>query len=120
MSNRNEHLRKIPKMDEMLLDGRLVFLLEKYPRAVIIDELCNIIDDIRKEILADEITEIPSTEDIVSLLEEKTGENNQFGLRRVINATGVVLHTNLGRACLSDKVCNNIREIAGHYSTLRV
>lgn len=118
MSNRNELLRKIPKIDEMLLDGRLVFLLEKYPRAVIVDELRSIIDDIRKGILSEEITEMPSIEDIVSLLEEKTGVNNQFSLRRVINATGVVLHTNLGRACLSDKVCDHIREIAGHYSTL--
>ena len=118
MSNRNELLRKIPKIDEMLLDGRLVFLLEKYPRAVIVDELRAIIDDIRKGILADEITEMPSVEDILAMLEEKTGANNQFSLRRVINATGVVLHTNIGRACLSDKVCDHIREIAGHYSTL--
>ena len=118
MSNRNELLRKIPKIDEMLLDGRLVFLLEKYPRAVIVDELRTIIDDIRKGILADEITEMPSVEDILAMLEEKTGANNQFSLRRVINATGVVLHTNIGRACLSDKVCDHIREIAGHYSTL--
>ena len=118
MSNRNELLRKIPKIDEMLLDGRLVFLLEKYPRAVIVDELRTIIDDIRKGILADEITEMPSVEDILAMLEEKTGANNQFNLRRVINATGVVLHTNIGRACLSDKVCDHIREIAGHYSTL--
>lgn len=118
MSNRNELLRKIPKIDEMLLDGRLVFLLEKYPRAVIVDELRSIIDDIRKKILAEEITEMPSIEDILAMLEEKTGANNQFSLRRVINATGVVLHTNLGRACLSDKICDHIREIAGHYSTL--
>ena len=118
MSNRNELLRKIPKIDEMLLDGRLVFLLEKYPRAVIVDELRCIIDDIRKGILADEITEMPSIEDILGMLEEKTGVNNQFSLRRVINATGVVLHTNIGRACLSDKVCDHIKEIAGHYSTL--
>ncbi len=118
MSNRNELLRKIPKIDEMLLDNRLVFLLEKYPRAVIVDELRNIIDEIRKGILAEEITKMPSIDDILSMLEEKAGVNNQFSLRRVINATGVVLHTNLGRACLSDKVCDHIREIAGHYSTL--
>ena len=118
MSNRNELLRKIPKIDEMLLDGRLVFLLEKYPRAVIVDELRGIIDGIRKGILADEITEIPSIDEILTILEEKTGVNNQFSLRRVINATGVVLHTNIGRACLSDKVCEHIKEIAGHYSTL--
>ena len=118
MSNRNELLRKIPKIDEMLLDGRLVFLLEKYPRAVIVDELRSIIDNIRKGILADEITELPSIDEILTILEEKTGANNQFSLRRVINATGVVLHTNIGRACLSDKVCEHIKEIAGHYSTL--
>lgn len=118
MSKRNELLRKIPKIDEMLLDGRLVFLLEKYPRAVIVDELRGIIDDIRKGILADEITELPSFDEILTILEERTGVNNQFSLRRVINATGVVLHTNIGRACLSDKVCEHIKEIAGHYSTL--
>ena len=118
MSNRNELLRKIPKIDEVLLDDRLVFLLEKYPRAAIVEQLRNIIDEIRKGILAEKITEMPSIEDILSMLEEKTGVNNQFSLRRVINATGVVLHTNLGRACLSDKVCDYIKEIAGHYSTL--
>ena len=118
MSNRNELLRKIPKIDEVLLDDRLVFLLEKYPRAAIVEQLRNIIDEIRKGILTEKITEMPSIEEILSMLEEKTGANNQFSLRRIINATGVVLHTNLGRACLSDKVCDYIKEIAGHYSTL--
>ena len=118
MSNRNELLRKIPKIDEMLLDKRLVFLLEKYPRAVIVEELRNIIDEIRKGILSETITQMPFMEDILAMLEEKVGEKNQFSLRRVINATGVVLHTNLGRACLSDKVCDYIREIAENYSTL--
>ena len=67
MSNRNELLRKIPKIDEMLLDGRLVFLLEKYPRAVIVDEFRGIIDSIRKGILADEITELPSIDEILTI-----------------------------------------------------
>lgn len=118
MSNRNELLRAIPKIDEMLLDERLVFLLERYPRTVIVDELREIIDDIRKKILTEELAEMPVMEEILAKLEDKVTVKNQFGLRRVINATGVVLHTNLGRACLSDEVCEYVKEIAGHYSTL--
>jgi len=43
---------------------------------------------------------------------------HQPRLRRVINATGVILHTNLGRALLSDAAVENVRLLASHYSNL--
>lgn len=118
MSNPKELLRRIPKIDEMLQDEQLVFLLESHPRALVVEELRTLLDEIRQEILSGERTCLPEMDDLISQLGQRVGISNQFSLRRVINGTGVVLHTNLGRACLSQKTCDHIAEIAGGYSTL--
>jgi L-seryl-tRNA(Ser) seleniumtransferase len=117
MDNRKELLRRIPKIDEMLTSGQLVFLLEEHPRAVVVEELRKVTDEIRQAILAGELDYVPSVEEILDKVELTVTQEDQYSLRRVINATGVVLHTNLGRANLSKKTVEHLSEIAGHYST---
>lgn len=117
MDNRKELLRCIPKIDEMLTSGQLVFLLEQHPRAVVVEELRKVTDEIRQAILAGELDHVPSMEEILDRVQLTVATEDQYSLRRVINGTGVVLHTNLGRANLSKKTVDHLSEIAGHYST---
>ena len=51
MEDRRELLRKIPKIDEVLQDERLFFFTESTPRAVIVDSVREVIDELRKDIL---------------------------------------------------------------------
>jgi L-seryl-tRNA(Ser) seleniumtransferase len=56
--------------------------------------------------------------DLVSLLQDELGAARMPHLRRVINATGVIVHTNLGRAPLAEAAIDHVREIAQGYSNL--
>lgn len=81
------------------------------------------IDVIRYKIINNELTHEGLTREmlinlIFERLEEKTESFKQDNLQRVINATGVVLHTNLGRARLSGRAIEQINSIASSYSTL--
>ncbi len=117
MKNRKELLRGIPKIDEMLIAEQLVFLLDKHPRAVVVEELRKITENIRKGILSGEQDHVPSIEEIIERVKKNVTTEDRYSLRRVVNGTGVVLHTNLGRANLSPKTVEHLAEIAGHYST---
>src|SRR5579863_10508228 len=57
-------------------------------------------------------------EELPARIAEEIERNSQFSLRRVINATGVILHTNLGRAPLSRSSLDHLQEVAGGYSNL--
>ncbi|MCS7306987.1 MAG: L-seryl-tRNA(Sec) selenium transferase [Aquificaceae bacterium] len=59
-----------------------------------------------------------SLEDLYTLIEKRIKELSSTSLKRVINATGVVINTNLGRSVLAQEVADFIREIATHYSNL--
>lgn len=93
------------------------------------DQIREILDDMRGEILsADGISDpltppppsLPDTaeEEIESRLRSRLSKRNDLRLKPVINATGVILHTNLGRAPLSSKAVEAIKRIAGEYCTL--
>lgn len=89
----NSSLRELPSVDEVLrnIDSR-------YPRELLLDETRHMLDRTRERLKSGEsvdVAEIPRQ--VLGALEEL----EQHSLRRVINATGVVLHTNLGRAPLN-------------------
>ena len=92
--NGTEKLRALPAVHEVL--DRLSHSTGHYPHALLVSEIRRALDEIRAEILAGQPGE--------SSAEERVGQRlaafERPSLRRVINATGVVLHTNLGRAPL--------------------
>ncbi|SHJ82632.1 L-seryl-tRNA(Sec) selenium transferase [Paramaledivibacter caminithermalis] len=120
--NKKNLLVKLPKVDEILNDKKIEELIKKFPRTTIVDSIRNKIDEIRKLILNTDEAEFDKFEiNIDSLVEDiiwDVEKRNQMSLRKVINATGVVLHTNLGRALISEKVIENLIDVASHYSTL--
>ena len=118
MGINQELLRKLPKIDEMLQDEHLIFFTEIMPRQVVVETLREVIDMVRREIIDGRREEIPAVEELAGLVKQRVFEEQGKSLRRVINATGVVLHTNLGRANLSRRACESVLEAAGYYSNL--
>lgn len=117
-------LRKIPKMDEILNDDKLRFLMEEQGRKTVVDAVREVLDEIRSEIfaLAPEETEAfqskltSAAAAIRAVL--KVEEKGKPHLRPVINATGTILHTNLGRAPLARAAAENVARLLPGYSNL--
>lgn len=93
----NARLRQLPSVQEV--QERLGDLEKLFPRPVIVEEVRRAVAEARAEILADLCASPPAIEERVRAALARLGSPS---LRRVINATGVVLHTNLGRAPLGD------------------
>jgi len=91
---RQEKLRELPSVDELV--NRAANLAGLYPRAAVVAEARRAIDHRRREILEGASADEPLEAVLVKAIEAL----DRPSLRRVINATGVILHTNLGRAPL--------------------
>lgn len=111
-------LSKIPSINKILLTDEIKELLEKYPDIFIKDIVKNEIDKIKNKILSEELDEVPSMEKIVFLILKEVKRKEKYSLRRVINGTGTILHTNLGRSLLSERVKDNLIDVAFNYSNL--
>lgn len=115
---RQELLRQIPKIDDLLQDKRLSLAIERYGRTRTADVLRAVTGEIRREVLSGEENDLPDAEKILQMTLCRLEENPAYSLRPVINGTGIVLHTNLGRAPLSDRALQAVKAAAGGYSNL--
>ena len=112
-------LRNIPKVDKVLEWPEIKSLLEEFSRPVVITSVRETLDLARADLLrGDTSLESLQKEAIVERVRLALAKTNVPGLRRVINGTGVVLHTNLGRAPLSESLRDSMRDAAFGYSTL--
>ena len=118
MSNNHTLLRQIPKVDELLCRERFQRLLQCFPRPALMECIRAVLQTLRTEILQGVRAEIPDTVCLSEMTEEELRRRARPSLRRVINATGVVLHTNLGRAKLCRQAARAVEEVADGYSTL--
>lgn len=105
--------RDLPSVNALLETEAVHTLLDQHPRGVVLDAVRSAIDAARSAGQF-HLTEQQWTESIVSAVRQRTLPS----LRRVINATGVVLHTNLGRAPLADVAIRAIEEVAQGFSNL--
>jgi L-seryl-tRNA(Ser) seleniumtransferase len=117
MPLRQELLSQLPSVDELLKSEHGRIWLEGFPRPYVLRAIRETIDLWRKEILAGTIKEI-IIEEMVPEIGIRIERLSSPSLRPLINATGVVIHTNLGRAILSRRVTENIVKIATSYSNL--
>lgn len=118
MDNKQSLLRGIPKIDELLLDEQLIFFMETTPRAVVVDAAREIIDGLRKEILGGVRESIPEKDELISEICSRITGKKKHNLRTLVNATGVVLHTNLGRSNLCRAAVESVMAVADSYSNL--
>lgn len=113
-------LRSLPSVDELLGKAEVVAWIEKYSRNTVVEGVRQVIGEARQIIQANQFLEKGIA--IETFIIERVGQwlDKQAipKLRRVINATGVVLHTNLGRAPLAKEALIAIEEIAQGYCNL--
>ena len=117
---KQELLRLLPKIDDLLMDGWISSLIGRVPREIVVDAVRDEVETLRSGILDGSITEASQMglENISDRITEKVNKLEIKSLRPVINATGVVLHTHLGRANLSEKALAQVISVANNYSTL--
>ncbi len=119
MDRKRQLLAGLPKVDEVLHDSRLEGFVGDTPRELVLDAVKEAIDERRQRILQswehmDDMEPAP----FFDTIKEKIRQKRQHSLKRVVNATGVVLHTNLGRAALAESACQRLMEIGSGYSNL--
>jgi L-seryl-tRNA(Ser) seleniumtransferase len=114
-----DKLRHIPSVDKLLSEPLIVQLQKKYSDEMLKRAIRIALDNLRKEVLAGSASEAEFTPESLACRTE-TVLNARIGRRltTVINATGVVVHTNLGRSPLSQRVAERIMEAAVSYSNL--
>ncbi len=115
---KQELLRGIPKVDELLESEPIVKKMEHCPRVIVLRAVREELGTLRLRILQGECAEIPSIGELTDCVLSRADKLEKTNLRRVINATGVVLHTNLGRAPLCQSAVKAVTEVAEGYSNL--
>jgi len=115
-------LKNLPSVDEVLKDSRIQSLEKVYARHLIVQAVRDELDVLRAEIMGSGIrlTRDEARERVVVEVVHRLNTLHQGSLKKVINATGVVLHTNLGRAPLSLETAEHIAGLAQGYCNLEM
>jgi len=109
-------LRDLPSVEQLLQNA--AHLIDAYGRPLTLDALRLTLDETRANFKSDPETALPSTDLILSQAESHLSAWTTSTLQPVINATGVILHTNLGRAPLSNATIQAMSDVASNYSNL--
>lgn len=115
--NKQKLLASLPSVDEILKSDKGLEWQETFPRRYVLKAIREIIEEKRQAILRDELKEI-SPESLLPDIQNRIERLSSFSLKPVINATGVVIHTNLGRSVLSEEILENVKKVACGYSNL--
>lgn len=113
--------KMIPKVDEILEDERIKSLLNQIPRKLVVDSIREEIDSLRKDIKENKVDEegiVRRNQILIELVLKRANKKSSYKLRRVVNGTGIILHTNLGRALINREVMENVVDIVTNYSNL--
>lgn len=114
----SDEYRRLPGVDRLLQAELLAPLLAQYPRPFVVDAARQVLDAAREAIGAGAAA--PSLDDLASAVVSLVHSADEASLRPVVNATGVVVHTNLGRAPLSVEATAAMAQICGRYSNLEL
>src|SRR6202158_5266878 len=113
--------RKLPSVDEIMRGPAIAALAAAYGHEPVVDAARVVLTRLRQEIttgLLDHDALELALSGLAGALEKQVRQALRYSLRPVINATGVILHTNLGRAPLGEEAIEHIRETAASYSNL--
>ncbi|MDD4076279.1 MAG: L-seryl-tRNA(Sec) selenium transferase [Eubacteriales bacterium] len=114
----NQLLRNIPKVDELLRTLEQNGCCADAPLQTVTEAVRAALEELRAALKDGSLQELPDQDALCARIAALVRQARLPSLRGVINATGVVLHTNLGRACLSDRAVAAVEDAARSYSTL--
>ena len=105
-------LSRLPKMDLLLARRELAECRLPYP--LVRRAARDVLEEARQALLAGTLDSVPPAETLAARALDLARTLSRPGLRRVVNATGVVLHTNLGRAPLSPRAAEAVEAVTGY------
>lgn len=120
MAEKKNLLRQLPSVDEVLKAPGIKTLSEAYPRRLVVEAIRTSINETRKRITSSSSVKTINLNTLISKIKKLVEEASEPSLRKVINATGVVIHTNLGRSPLSRKAIEAMVNISSGYSNLEM
>ena len=109
-------LRKLPSVDKLLQDKEITALAQRHGHQVVVKAIRAELDAARQQVIATHPT--PSEAELAQAIAGRISADTQPTLQPVINATGVIIHTNLGRALLSRRAQQAMIQAASAYSNL--
>lgn len=113
-----EVLRQIPSVDTLLSSPEIQSILGEAPRWAQVAAVRQAVNALRQQLVAHPQQAVDILSTLSARIATELASLLQPSLRRVINATGVIIHTNLGRSLLSQAAQSRVAEVAAHYSTL--
>lgn len=120
--NKRDLFAQLPSVDEILNNNKIIDILNEYPRNIVIECIREAIEEKRRciiELKEENFNEFKvSLDEIVTNIVNKCNLKYSLSLKKVINATGTVIHTNLGRSLLSESLKDELWQSASRYSNL--
>jgi L-seryl-tRNA(Ser) seleniumtransferase len=120
MPEKDHPLRSLPQVQRLLEMPAATSLCSAYGRAAVTQSLRDALQELREQIVAGTLGGAPDAEALIARCVPRLAARRRRGLRRTINATGIVLHTNLGRAPLAPEAIAAIAEVAAGYCNLEI
>lgn len=111
-------LRKIPSVSQTLEELRKHDWSREYMREQLVNAVRHELSELRLRLKQSTADTAPALEDLMQRVRKRLEHTHSYSLKKVINATGVIIHTNLGRAPLSADAIAHLTEIARGYNNL--
>lgn len=117
MQYRKELLRQLPAMDVLLQSDEAAKLIDEYSYKAVLFAFRQATDFVRNKIISGNIEKCSANE-IINIAKKMLFNKNSAGIKKVINCSGIVLHTNLGRSILSEKAAKAAYIAASNYANI--
>ena len=114
----NNEFRKIPSVERILSNKQIIKITDDLSRGYVTKVVQKELAKLKSESVEKNLPLNTNIDEIIQIVKEQLNLETNFGPQNVINATGVILHTNLGRSTLSKESINSMIDIANNYSSL--
>jgi L-seryl-tRNA(Ser) seleniumtransferase len=118
----NDLLRQLPSIDRLILSDEAKVLIDQYNRQQVVETARLVLQHLRTEIIDSQEKDFPSLnithESVIEAIKVQLQMKFSFSLKEAINASGVILHTGLGRAVIPQEALKNINRVTEGYCTL--
>ncbi len=115
-------LRQLPSVDELLQEPSIREMAQTLPRWAVVEAIREVLERRRRSIANGQSgstpSDLPFRAALIAEVQQSAVRLSGPAMRRLINATGVVIHTNLGRAPLAEVAIERVAEAARGYSNL--
>jgi L-seryl-tRNA(Ser) seleniumtransferase len=120
MLDKDHPLRSLPQVQRLLEMPAATSLCAEFGRAAVTQAFRDALQEVREQIGAGLLAGAPDADALIARCVPNLAARRRRGLRRTINATGIVLHTNLGRAPLAPEAIAAVAEVAAGYCNLEI